>query len=57
MWNGHLICNLGNIMQVIVRGHAAAGYHNDILQAMGRKLEPAGFQVHPRWLCVCRGSK
>jgi recombinational DNA repair ATPase RecF len=33
-------------MQVIVRGHAAAGYHNDILQAISRKLEPAGFKVH-----------
>lgn len=32
-------------VQVIVRGHPAAGYHNDILQATSRKLQPAGFQV------------
>jgi hypothetical protein len=38
------------VAQVVVRGHAAAGYHNDILQVVSRKLEPAGFQAITRLL-------
>jgi hypothetical protein len=46
----------GRGAQVIVRGHAAAPYHNDIRGAVERKLAPQGFQVNALGVAT-RGSQ
>lgn len=36
----------GGNVQVVVRGHPSAPYHDDIRRAVQRKLEPQGFQAN-----------
>ena len=55
--HSHIDLGTGKLanVQVVVRGHPSAGYHDDVRRAVQRKLEPQGFQVtlpHQHAKCI-----